>query len=277
MHGTDDLCGAARRAAVVGHGFPNPDGTLGFGLTTVTTSGAAPVHVDARIALPSVNGSWGDSAGNAGGFVFTLGPGAGSPRPVPAAGLAPGSIGATQLAPGAIGAAQLGTGAISYLDGRYVQQAQPIVVAESAGAWRTSSTASVTVFEVLGGVMAAGGQTGGSTATVAYSLPLTGPAFLGATQYRLSEVEYCIRALAAGQVKVDSAGVYSDGFTGGTPIKAEIVDSTDRTSAGVCPRLVVPLSAERSFALVLGIAHVGGATSGSVIISGVRSTWVPLP
>ncbi|WP_291987854.1 hypothetical protein [Luteitalea sp.] len=114
VDGTDDLCGAARLASVVGRAFPNPDGTIGFGLTTVTTTGAAPVHLDARIGLQTLSGPWTDSAGNAGTFVLTAGAGAGgSPRPIPAGGIAPGSITGAQIAPGTLTGIHLAPGAIN--------------------------------------------------------------------------------------------------------------------------------------------------------------------
>jgi hypothetical protein len=82
LDGTDDQCGAARKASVVGLGFPNPDGTIGFGLTIVTTPGGAPIHVDTRISIATISGPWNDSAGGSGTFTFTPGAGTGgSPRP----------------------------------------------------------------------------------------------------------------------------------------------------------------------------------------------------
>ncbi len=82
--GTDDQCGTPRRASVVGLAFPNPDGSIGFGLTSVTTPGGAPVHIDASISLAAVSGTWRDSGGLSGTFVFTPGAGTGgSPRPQP--------------------------------------------------------------------------------------------------------------------------------------------------------------------------------------------------
>ena len=114
IDGTDDQCGAARRASVVGLAFPNPDGTVGFGLTTVTTPGGTPVHLDARISIAALSGPWTDSAGNGGTFTFrTGGATGGSPRPVPAGGIAPGTITATQLAPGSVTSVQLAPGAIA--------------------------------------------------------------------------------------------------------------------------------------------------------------------
>ena len=85
LDGFDDQCGALQRATLVGLATPNPDGTIGFGLNIVTTGGK-PVHVDARVLLPAGSGTWTDSAGNAGAFVFGANTG-GSARPAPAVGL----------------------------------------------------------------------------------------------------------------------------------------------------------------------------------------------
>jgi hypothetical protein len=82
LDGFDDQCGAATRAAVTGAAFPNPDGSLGIGLSIVATPGAAPVHVDVALSLTTIGGPWRDSAGNTGTFVF--GPptfATGPPRP----------------------------------------------------------------------------------------------------------------------------------------------------------------------------------------------------
>lgn len=88
LHGTDDQCGAAQQASVVGLAFLNPDGTIGLGLTVVTTPGGVPLHLDATLGLPALSGTWRDSAGGNGIFTLTPGSGAGgSPRPiVPAVG-----------------------------------------------------------------------------------------------------------------------------------------------------------------------------------------------
>ncbi len=83
--GYDDQCGAAQRAPLVGLATPNPDGTIGFGLHVVTVPGGRSVHIDARITLAGLSGSWTDSEGNSGTFAFGAATG-GSPRPAPAAG-----------------------------------------------------------------------------------------------------------------------------------------------------------------------------------------------
>jgi len=87
LDGTDDQCGAAQRAPVVGVAAVNPDGSIGFGLNIVAPSGQ-PVPVQARISVATLSGTWRDSGGNTGTFAFG-GALPGLPRPVPTA---PGDI-----------------------------------------------------------------------------------------------------------------------------------------------------------------------------------------
>lgn len=83
VDGFDDQCGAATRAAVTGMAFPNPNGTIGFGLTVVTTPGGSPLHIDATITLAALSGTWRDSSGATGAWTFTPGAAAaGATRPV---------------------------------------------------------------------------------------------------------------------------------------------------------------------------------------------------
>ena len=79
LDGYDDQCGAATRAALVGLATPNPNGTIGLGVTITTPTGAA-VHVDATITLPAASGTWRDSVGHSGTFAFGASTG-GNPRP----------------------------------------------------------------------------------------------------------------------------------------------------------------------------------------------------
>ncbi len=83
LDGTDDQCGAAQTAPLVGVAAPNPDGTIGFGLNIVSPSGQ-PTPVQARISIATLSGTWSDNAGNSGAFAFGANAG-GSPRPLPAA------------------------------------------------------------------------------------------------------------------------------------------------------------------------------------------------
>ena len=112
VDGTDDQCGAARAASLVGRAFLNADQSVTFGMTIVTTPGGSPVHVEATMSTTSglFGGTWRDSIGDTGNFVFT--PGAivpGAPRPASASGLPAGSVTNVQLALGTIGAAQINT------------------------------------------------------------------------------------------------------------------------------------------------------------------------
>lgn len=81
LDGYDDQCSLPQRAPVTGVATFNPDGTVGFGFTIVTTPGGKPVHVDARISTATLNGPWIDSVGNSGTFTFGAGPTNGTPRP----------------------------------------------------------------------------------------------------------------------------------------------------------------------------------------------------
>jgi hypothetical protein len=113
LDGTDDRCGEAQAASVVGIAFLNPNLQVGFGLTVVLPGGG-PVHIEATIDMSSLSGSWRDSAGNSGAFVFTPGPGiGGTQRLVPPGGLAANSVAAVHILPGAVGASALAPDAVS--------------------------------------------------------------------------------------------------------------------------------------------------------------------
>lgn len=84
LDGTDNQCGGVTLASVSGLAFPNPNATIGFGLTVVTSPGGIPVHVDATISLATLSGTWRDSSGQTGPWTFISGAGlGGSPRPAP--------------------------------------------------------------------------------------------------------------------------------------------------------------------------------------------------
>jgi len=88
LDGTDDRCGNGNQpGSAVGIAYLSPAGLLGFGITTVLPGGA-PVHTEATLSLSSLGGTWRDSAGNSGAFVFNGAlPGA-TPRPIPSGGSA---------------------------------------------------------------------------------------------------------------------------------------------------------------------------------------------
>jgi hypothetical protein len=112
LDGTDDRCGDGQAASAVGVAFLNPNGTVGFGLTTVLPGGT-PLHFEAAIGLSSLGGTWRDSSGNSGALVLIQGASfGGTPRPGPSGSVAAGSITAVQLASGAVGPSAIAAGAV---------------------------------------------------------------------------------------------------------------------------------------------------------------------
>lgn len=88
IEGTDDQCGAGRAASAAGTAFVNPDGSIGLGIAIVTAPSGTPVHLDASISPSTLSGTWHDSTGATGPFVFTPGAGnGGNPRPASTLGL----------------------------------------------------------------------------------------------------------------------------------------------------------------------------------------------
>ncbi len=80
LDGYDDLCGAATRAAASGVAFPNPDGSIGMGVSIVTGPDGEAFHLDARLNLASLSGTWVGEGGIGGVFSFNTATG-GAPRP----------------------------------------------------------------------------------------------------------------------------------------------------------------------------------------------------
>lgn len=112
FEGTDDQCGAATRAPVIGLGVPNPDATLEFGLTIVTPAG--PTHVDVKFTVAALGGTWRDSQGATGTLVFNPpSPATGSPRPAPVVQIADGAITTGKLAVGAVDTSRLADAAVN--------------------------------------------------------------------------------------------------------------------------------------------------------------------
>ncbi len=140
LDGTDDRCEAAQAASARGMAFLNPNGTIGFGLTMVQPGGV-PVHLEATISLPALNGTWRDSSGASGSLVLTPGSGIGGPpRLVGLSGVPPASITAVQLATSAVGAVAIAPNAVTgghVVDGTLtradIADAPRITSVESAG------------------------------------------------------------------------------------------------------------------------------------------------
>ncbi len=84
LEGADNQCGNPTRASAIGTAFPNPDGTIGIGLTIIASPAGSSVHIDATISPGTgFSGTWRDDGGRTGAFVLTAGGGTGGqPRPL---------------------------------------------------------------------------------------------------------------------------------------------------------------------------------------------------
>ncbi len=100
LDGVDEQCGAATRGAVSGLAFPNPDGSIGFGLTVVRSPGGSPLHIDASIVLATLSGTWRDGGGRSGSFQFNP-PTVPAGSPIPAASVITGVVAGAGLTGGA--------------------------------------------------------------------------------------------------------------------------------------------------------------------------------
>ena len=71
LEGTDDGCEITPRASVIGMAFANLDGSIGGGLTVIAGPGGIVLHIDVTIVpAAGFSGSWRDSAGRNGPFLF---------------------------------------------------------------------------------------------------------------------------------------------------------------------------------------------------------------
>ena len=142
-------------------------------------------------------------------------------------------------------------------DERYLESAEPIVISQSGLEW----------------IAYADGPTGIDrrvtrtffNADGYMVMPLTSPATVGGTSYRLVTVSYCIYSIAMGSV-VDRIEVWAD-----PPAISLVADNTDRTAAG-CITLTVPATSGVQPAYSLYLLTSGG---GAVGLGTVTTTWLP--
>lgn len=158
LEGSDDQCGAATVAPVVGVAVLNPTGSIALGLNHVTTPGGAPVHVDAVVTLPGASGTWRDSAGGSGAFVLTPGVGIGGP-PRPAGGIGGESVDASEVQLRVNGSCAVGT-ALRTVNQDGTVQCEPV----GSGSGDITSVSA-------GAGLAGGGTTGDLALSVAFEGP----------------------------------------------------------------------------------------------------------
>jgi hypothetical protein len=167
LEGNDDQCGAPIKASAIGMALPNADGSIEVGLTIVSP-GAAVLHLDATLQINTgFSGTWHDTVGRSGPWLFTPGAGVGGPlRPV----VGPVSYGSVLTQPS--GASDRGlsvtvasdTGTPNDAAGVYGRFGAPIAPLESAApaGVRGDSGANVGVYglSATGFGVAGGAQTG---------------------------------------------------------------------------------------------------------------------
>lgn len=68
--GTDDLCGAPKKAGATGFVAFNPDGTVGLSFAIASTTGGRPTDVTAVVSPGNGQGTWSDGVGNSGAFAL---------------------------------------------------------------------------------------------------------------------------------------------------------------------------------------------------------------
>ena len=139
---------------------------------------------------------------------------------------------------------------------------EQIVMTEPVTGWRPVLFDSFNAFVVDGASVAARGRGNAG-------IGLGGPASIGATSYRLSQVEYCITPLIDGFVT--RAIVYSDRDSGGGT--TELFDATDRNEEG-CYVLPIADGTGRTHALYLEIDTESLAINSGIRLAAVRTTWV---
>jgi hypothetical protein len=222
LDGFDDQCGAARRAPLTGLATLNPDGSVGLGLAIVTGNGQA-VHVDARIALTGLSGTWTDSAGNSGPFAFGANA-IGTPRP---AVVGSGDITAVTAGTGLVGGGSNGDVALS-VNGTVVQNRVAGTCAANEAIRVIGQDGSVVCQPVAGGtgdITAVGPGIGllggGSSGDVTLSVAFGGDGF----QNAVARVDHEHAAGGADSVGVGAGALATATLPGNTAVGANALGS----------------------------------------------------
>jgi hypothetical protein len=242
LTGFDDQCGAgAARASAVGAAFVNPDGSVGMGLSIVTTGGAA-AHVDINISLSGLAGTWQDGDGNGGPFLPNGVPAPGSsprPAPIPGGAPGPGTVTTEALAPGAVTAAKLAPGAVG--------------------------AAALNPAEVLTAVTAGVGLTGGGTSgSVGLDVAFAGSG--SATTVARSDHRHTLPRVV---IVAPSGGDF-------TSVAAALSSITDASPTNPYLVQVMPgVYAETALVQVGSFVHVRGSGPSTTVVTSSRTAGTP--
>lgn len=223
LDGYDNQCGSDGRASASGMAFLNPNGSIGIGLTIVTSPSGTPVHVESTISLSTLGGTWHDNHGNTGTFIFTpSGSGSGSPRPLSNGEIPNGSITEVKLADGAVTAAKIVDGTIGAQEidpGQVQQRIQSqcpggqvmIGVNQNGTVVCVTSGAGGDITGVVAGTGLAGGGTSGE---VTLNLRLSGTGSTNAAAH--SDHTHGVGGVSSGNTVIGELAFGSPGFSANT-------------------------------------------------------------
>ncbi len=82
LDGFDEPCGGHPRLPLHGVAVPPANGSITLGLSVLNVPGGAPVNLEATVTLPTVSGTWRDSARSTGALTFNPAGVPGDPRPL---------------------------------------------------------------------------------------------------------------------------------------------------------------------------------------------------
>ncbi|MCC6992443.1 MAG: hypothetical protein IT181_25795 [Acidobacteria bacterium] len=274
VDGTDDLCGANPRAAVTGLAFLNANGTVSFGLSLVVPPSPTAIQLTATIDLGSLGGTWQDSAGNTGAFVFSPAAVSGSPRPaatpVFTAGL---SAGGGRI--NNVGTPTASTDAANrgYVDSAVAAATAGLhVVSVSSGEWRPFASTDPLTFTWFSSQAQVSLPSTGSNFL---SISPTTPVSLYGKSMQLTAVEFCYTASTSAELSYVEINLETAVSNGGTR-SVLFSDTTDFTNAAC---RYIPLATPRTLTAndTVNLFVQGNWTVASATLTLGRASFVFAP
>ena len=255
LDGYDDQCGAAQRAPLTGLATLNPDGTIEFGLGIVT-AGGRPVHINARITLPSAGGTWSDSAGNSGAFQFGQSPVVGAlPRAVPPSA---GDISAVAAGAGLVGGGVAGDVSLA-IDSAVVQSRIATACAPGQAVNAVNQDGTVACQSVGGG---------GDITSVNAGPGLTGGALSGSATLSVAFGGSGFATLAARSNHTHARGLDNTSTAVGSAALAATTTGAQNTALGAFALLTNSAGSDNT---AVGVSALNGATGSGNTAVGVNA------